>query len=134
MKLNHSLLLLVLLLLSGRSWAQGEWIDIHDPAEVRAIYTNTTIRGMGFVGYYRADGRGVMTAADRKPQGRRWFVKDDGQGCAAIDAGPTLCYRFQRHRDSPSLIRIRDIANGANFTATVEQGVPDLEPFEKAMR
>jgi hypothetical protein len=110
----------------------SDWSDITDPKEVARIYTDKTIRAMGFVGYYRADGRGFITSPGTKPLGRRWSVRDDGLGCAKLDAGPTLCFRFQQHAANRNLIRIRDLSNGTNYTATVEDGIPDLEPFEKA--
>jgi hypothetical protein len=129
----RTLLASLLLAAALPAFAQ-DWVDVTDPKEVTAYYTDKTIRGMGFVGYYRADGRGFITSGNAKPQGRRWNVKDDGQACAKLDAGPTYCFRFQKHADNPRLIRIRDLANGSNYTATVEDGIPDLEPLEKAAR
>lgn len=114
------------------TWA-SDWIDVKDAKELAPIYSNKTIRGLGWVGHYRADGRGFIIAPNTKPAGRKWFIKGE-QGCATLDSGPTLCFGFQRHRDNPNLIRILDAAQGMNYTATVEDGIPDFEPFEQASR
>jgi hypothetical protein len=122
-------------LLSAAAFGQaGDWINVTDPKDVADIYTNKTIKSMGWTGYYRADGRGFIIAPNMKPIGRKWFVQGNDQGCATLDSGPTMCFRFQRHKDNRNLIRIIDLARGANFTATVEEGIPDLEPLEKASR
>jgi len=112
----------------------GDWITVTDPKDTRDLYSDKTIRGMGWVGYYRADGRGFLVAEKAKPAGRRWTVKDNGEGCAQIDGGPNLCFRFERHRENRSLIRITDLTGGHKLTATVEPGIPDLDSLEKASR
>jgi hypothetical protein len=115
--------------------AQAEdWVNVTDPKDLADIYANKTIRSMGFVGYYRADGRGFLIVPNMKPIGRKWFVRGDDLGCATLDSGPTLCFRFQRHKDNRNLIRIIDLAQNLNYTATVEEGIPDLDPFERASR
>ena len=119
---------------AGGAVAQSEWLDIQGEGELRALYTNTTIRGQGFVGYYRDDGRGFMVAQNGRTQGRRWSVQDDRQVCVALDGGGRPCFRFQRHKDNPRLIRIVDADKGFVLTATVESGIPDFEPREKANR
>lgn len=116
------------------AFAQSEWLDVQGAKDLTAIYSNTTIRGQGFVGYYRSDGRGFLVAGNGKPQGRRWTVKDDKQVCAALDGGGVPCFRFQRHKDNPRLIRVIDVEKGYGFTATIEDGIPDFEALEKASR
>jgi hypothetical protein len=42
-----------------------EWVDIKDPKELKALYSNKTFRGKAgdgspFVGHYRADGKGIL--------------------------------------------------------------------------
>lgn len=112
----------------------NEWLNVTDPKDLADIYTDKTVRGLGFTGYYRADGRGFITAPNIKPIGRKWFIKDNDLGCATLDSGTTSCFRFQRHRENRNLIRIVDLAQGINYTATVEDGIPDFEPLEKASR
>ncbi len=123
------------LLTGATAFAQAtDWTPVNDPKDLADLYTNKTIRSLGFVGYYRADGRGFLIVPNMKPIGRKWFVRGNDQGCATLDSGPTLCFRFQRHKDNRNLIRIVDLAQNLNYTATVEEGIPDLEPFEKASR
>jgi hypothetical protein len=123
------------LLAGAAALAQAEdWVNVTDPKDLADIYTDKTIRSMGFVGYYRADGRGFLIVPNMKPIGRKWFVRGSDLGCATLDSGPTLCFRFQRHKDNRNLIRIIDLAQNLNYTATVEAGIPDLEPFERASR
>jgi hypothetical protein len=112
----------------------GDWINVTDAKDLADIYTNKTIKSLGWTGYYRSDGRGFITVPGGKPIGRRWFVQGNDQGCAKLDSGQTMCFRFQRHKDNRNLIRIIDLAQGVNFTATVEEGIPDFEPLEKASR
>lgn len=136
MSLPRPLLALIVFAAAAGAAAQpaADWIVLSDPKDTRDLYTDKTIRGMGWVGYYRADGRGFIVAEKAKPAGRRWTVRDDGQGCAQLDDGPNLCFRFERHRENRSLIRITDLTHGHKYTATVEPGIPDLEPLEKASR
>ncbi|ROZ62008.1 hypothetical protein [Ramlibacter sp. WS9] len=131
----HALCFAALCTLCVAAFGQaGDWITVNDPKDLADIYTNKTIRSMGWTGYYRADGRGFIVAPGMKPAGRKWFVKGGDQGCATLDSGATTCFRFQRHKDNRNLIRITDLAKGTNFTATVEEGIPDFEPLEKAGR
>jgi len=135
MKTLRALCLAGFSLLSAAAFGQaGDWINVADPKDVADIYTNKTIKSMGWTGYYRADGRGFIVTPNMKPIGRKWFVQGNDQGCATLDSGSTMCFRFQRHKDNRNLIRIIDLARGANFTATVEEGIPDLDPLEKASR
>lgn len=134
-KLRAGIFTLACLLTGAAAFAQAEdWINVVDPKDLADIYTNKTIRSLGFVGYYRADGRGFLIVPNMKPLGRKWFVRGNDLGCATLDSGPTLCFRFQRHKDNRNLIRIIDLAQNLNYTATVEEGIPDLEAFEKASR
>jgi hypothetical protein len=135
MKTLRTICFPVLSILSAAAFSQtGDWINVTDPKDLSDIYTNKTIKSLGWTGYYRADGRGFITVPGQKPAGRKWFVRENDQGCATLDSGPTLCFRFQRHKDNRNLIRVIDLAQGQNYTATVEEGIPDLEPLEKANR
>ncbi len=64
------------------SQSAGDWVEIKDPAELRALYSNTTFRGKGinppvsFVGHYSADGRGVSNFLGRTVP-RTWVVNGD---------------------------------------------------------
>jgi len=109
-----------------------DWVDIVGRANVAAIYSDTTLLGSGWTGYYRADGRGFIVQANGSVQGRRWFVQSDRSACAALDEGPTLCFRFQHERGDEKHVRVIEVGSGQQFVARVEPGLPDLSRFEQA--
>lgn len=113
------------------AWA-NDWVDVTGRDNIAALYSDTTLRGEGWTGYYRADGRGFIVLANGTVQGRKWFIQGEDLGCATLDQGPTLCFRFQRERANPSRIRITEVARGVQATALLERGVPDLSAYEKA--
>ena len=107
----------------------SDWQDIKDPAELRALYSNKTMRGKDwmdrpFVGHYRADGQGLLVfGGDR--YARTWAVKGDDQVCVST-AVRTRCYRFQRHASKPGVYRIIDTGDDRPTTVTVEEGIPNF--------
>lgn len=116
-------------MLSTPTMAQSssDWVDIKDPAELRALYSNKTLRGKTadgstFVGHYSADGSGILIQGDRRTP-RTWAVKGNNQVCAT-HAGGTDCYTFQRHRKNRNEIIGRHVTQPWSFQATVEDGVP----------
>ena len=114
------------LLAAGGAQAQSYWIDITDPAELRALHSNKTHKGLGgdnrpFVGYYRADGKALFVSGDVRVA-RTWEVKGNGQVCYAGDWFPG-CRRFQRARSNPAEYNVIH-ADGWNVLFTVEDGIP----------
>lgn len=115
------------LLASAAPALASDWQDIKDPAELRALYSNKTIRGKDwmdrpFVGHYRSDGQGVLLfKGDR--YSRTWAVKGDDQVCISTSVR-TRCYRFQRHTAKPGVYRIIDVHDDRPTMVTVEEGVP----------
>jgi hypothetical protein len=116
-------------LLSAPVFAQSssDWVDIKDPNELRALYSNKTLKGktgMGtpFVGHYSADGRGILIQGETRSP-RTWTVKGKDQVCAT-HAGGTDCYTFQRNRRNRNEIIGRHLTQGWLFQATVEDGIP----------
>lgn len=85
--LRAGILTLACLLTGAAAFAQAEdWINVADAKDLADIYTNKTIRSLGFVGYYRADGRGFLIVPNMKPIGRKWFVRGNDLGCATLDS------------------------------------------------
>ncbi len=105
----------------------SEWIEIKDPAELRALYSNKTFKGEGvtstfsFVGHYSADGRGVVKSGSQTLP-RTWAVKED-QVCVTSDAG-TDCWIFWRHRNGRNEIKSMRLKDGWTWKGTVEDGIP----------
>lgn len=103
--------------------AEG-WVDIKDPNELRALYSNKTFKGSGWVGHYRDDGKGVLTPDGGRPQPRTWEVKGDDQVCVAREDGAASCMHFQRRSDNQNVVRVTIIGSGKTFDFTVEDGIP----------
>jgi len=113
-------------MLSAPAFAQslGDWVDIKDPNELRALYSNKTFRGNGWVGHYRADGKGILLPQGGNPQPRIWEVKGNDWVCATTGSGPANCYRFQRSSKEPNEFVAISVTSGARLYFTVEDGVP----------
>jgi len=115
------------------SQSADDWVEIKDPAELRALYSNKTIRGtavtsnFSFVAHFSADGRGILMQGDKKIP-RTWAIKGNDQVCITDVAG-TNCWGYWRQRDNRSLIKVMNIENGWTYTAKVEDGIP---PFDTA--
>jgi hypothetical protein len=112
--------------------AQGskDWVDIKSPDELRALYSNKTFTGevfrpagrISFVGYYRADGSGVLVVNGQRIP-RTWAVK--GDEVCVTDSRATNCLRFQRNKAQRN--QIIGLQGGQNTWAiwfTVKDGVP----------
>ena len=116
-----------LFLLAAPPAFSEDWVEIKDPAELRALYSNKTFKGKDyldrpFVGHYRADGQGVMLWQDARVP-RSWEVKGNDQVCVKLP-WESPCYRFQRHRAKPGVYRSIDVANDMKTEFTVEDGIP----------
>ena len=116
----------VVCMLSAPAVAQSpkDWVDIKDPQELRTLYSNKTFRGNGWVGHYRADGKGILIAQGGKPAPRTWEVKGKDQVCATPEGGATSCFRFQRHRKNRNEVVLTNVKDGMSFNFTVEDGIP----------
>jgi hypothetical protein len=107
----------------------SDWQDINDPAQLRALYSNKTIRGKDwmdrpFVGHYRADGKGILLfGGERYP--RTWAVKGKDQVCIATQVN-TQCYRYQRHAVNAGSYRAINVADDRATMVTVEDGIPQF--------
>ena len=107
--------------------AQSYWIDITDPAELRALHTNKTHRGLtgegynSFQGYYRADGKALFVQGDKRVE-RTWEVKGSNQVCYGGDWFPG-CRRFQRARTNSTEFNAIH-ADGWSVLFKVEDGIP----------
>lgn len=119
---------LALFLLSAPATAR-DWLDIKEPAELRALYSDKTWRGKGadgipFVGHYRADGMGVVIRAGARIP-RTWEVKGRDQVCVTDTTG-TNCYRFQRSKRDGKEIVGQHVTQHWIFQVTVEDGIPQF--------
>lgn len=105
-----------------------DWVDIKDPRELRAIYSNKTFKGkdiMGrsFVEHFREDGNGIRIMEDQTRIPRSWTVKGGNQVCISFP-WEVPCYRMQRHRSTAGQYRLINLGNDQVTAVTVEDGVP----------
>jgi len=113
---------------SAPMWAQSgsQWVDIKNANELRDLYSNKTFRGNGWVGHYRADGKGILIRAGREPEPRTWEVKGNDWVCGAASNQPPACYRFQRNRTNPNEVLATSVNTGRSYIFKVEDGIPEF--------
>jgi hypothetical protein len=117
------------LLACSPAWAQGalnNWYIVKDPQELRDLYSNKTFRGNGWVGYYRADGHGMVVIGNLKPSPRTWEVEADGRVCVTAPDRPRACSQIQRNRAKPDELMGTNLTTGRSLTFKLEEGVPDF--------
>jgi hypothetical protein len=97
-----------------------DWVDIKDPKELRALYSNKTFRGThDWVGHFRADGKSILIVLGGKPSPRTWEVKGNDQVCITSTE-----VRFQRHRKNRNEVMQTNVKDGSILIFTVEDGIP----------
>ena len=116
-------------MLSAGAAVAGDWVDIKNPKELRAIYSDKTFKGKGgdgvpFIGHYRADGTGVIIRAGQRVA-RTWKVKGKDQVCVTDQSG-TNCFRLRRHSRDRAEIVGQHVTQNWIFQARVEDGVPQF--------
>lgn len=108
--------------------SSSDWVEITDPQELRALYSNKTFKGRAgdgnpFVGYYRADGNGLLIwGGQRIP--RTWQVKGS-QVCVTAQE-VTSCFELRRHKSNRNEIIARHVTAYWISQFTVEDGVPNF--------
>ena len=102
----------------------ADWVDIKDPDELRALYSNKTFRGNGWVGHYRADGTGVLIVQNGPPSRRTWEIKAPDQVCVTPEVGSRQCFTVKYATKDRKTLIIVNVANQGAVFFTVEDGVP----------
>jgi hypothetical protein len=102
----------------------ADWVDIKDPAELRALYSNKTFRGNGWVGHYRTDGTGILIVQGSAPVRRKWAVKAPDQVCVTPETGSPQCFTFKYVSADHKRILITNASSGGSTFCTLEDGVP----------
>ena len=105
----------------------ADWVDIEDPNELRALYSNKTHRFSTYVSYYRDDGRGLYVANGsdvRVP--RVWRVQGNDQVCVGPKKGEPTCFRFRKNAENPAEMLGITESRGQRVMRmfTVEDGIP----------
>ena len=115
-----------LLIPQAAAQSSSEWADVKDPQELRALYADKTHRSRAFVGYYRADGTGLLQARgseNRIP--RTWAVRGSQVCTGPKDEEPT-CFHLQRSTKVPNEVLAQGERRGQKVMLwfTVEDGIP----------
>ncbi len=117
--------------LSAPAQSQGskDWVDIQDAGALRALHSNTTMRGkMGegspFVAYYRSDGKALLLWKERRIP-RTWAVKGNDQVCHSDEFG-TNCYRYRRHRTNHKELISERVSDAHTSFLVIEDGIPQF--------
>lgn len=88
-----------------------DWVDIKDASELRALYSNKTIKGhipwfdvfRPYVLHSKADGTGTIVVDDKRIP-MTWAVNGTDQVCLKW-AGASPCLNYQRHKTRAGVYR-----------------------------
>ena len=107
--------------------SQGDWIDVKNPKEIRALLANNSLTdGWGNVQSFRADGKVLAVYQSGRRTQHTWKVKGNDQVCATPPIiGPEECWRIQRNRQDQSKVRFV-FSGGMSVAMTVTAGVPNF--------
>ena len=103
---------------------QDDWYDVKDAKQLQDLYSNKTFTGNGWIGHYRADGRGLMIRQGSAPEPRTWEVKGQDWVCAAPPGESAQCFKYKRNRAKPNTFMATSVSTGVSYIFTVEDGVP----------
>ena len=126
---NIALMTGVLFFMLSGPVASQNWVDIKDPKDLRALFSNKTFRstvgGVSVVEHYRADGKGILVSGEmRTPY--TWEVKGKDQVCISDAKRGTDCCRFQRSKKNRDEYVRRCQYDSYMGTFIVEDGVPEF--------
>lgn len=108
--------------------ASASWSDVTDAAELRALHSNTTLKGRGangdaFHGYFYEGGFGTMIVKGAKLR-TPWHLNGNNEVCVEWQEG-SECYRYQRTGEFQSLYRAIRVRDGLAIPVQVERSVPE---------
>lgn len=121
--------LICMLSFPATAQSSKDWVDIKDPKELRALFTNKTHRGKGadgtpYVAHFNSDGRGLLLFVGQQYP-RTWVVKGR-EVCITAATGPasgTICRTYQHHKTNRNDI-VGRTAEGWINQFMVEEGIP----------
>jgi hypothetical protein len=109
--------------------AVASWNDVTDPAELRALYSNTTMKGHGpndeayYAHFYDGGAGHVVTKGARLPGA--WHLNGNHEVCVKCMDGAE-CYRFQRTGEFETQYRAIRVRDGMAMPVSIEKGVPEF--------
>ena len=109
--------------------SSSDWVDIKNPKDLRALFSNKTFRstvgGVPVVEYYRSDGKGILIAVENRIP-RTWEVKGKDQVCTSDARKGTDCCRFQRSKKNRDEYVKRNPDTDYMQIFKVEDGIPEF--------
>ena len=113
--------------------ASQDWVDIKNPKDLGALFSNKTFRstvgGVPVVEHYRADGKGILISGEMRTS-QTWEVKGKDQVCVSpsVTGKGTDCCRFQRHKKNRDEYVKRCQNQNVSFMVTfkVADGIPEF--------
>ena len=126
---NIALMTGVLFFMLSGPVASQDWVDIKNPKDLRALFTNKTFRstvgGVPVVEHYRADGKGIFISGEKRTP-HTWEVKGKDQVCISDEKIGTNCCRFQRSKKNRDEYVRRCQYDSYMGTFKVEDGIPEF--------
>jgi hypothetical protein len=115
--------------LACASQASANWTDVTEAAELRSIYSNTTMKGHaangeGFHAYFYDGGSGRMVTKGAILHST-WHLNGNDEVCVKSMDGAE-CYRFQKTGEYETLYRAIRVRDGMAIPISVEKGVPEF--------
>jgi hypothetical protein len=88
----------------------ADWIDIKEPGELRALFSNKVMSGRTWYGYtfsgrYWADGEGEFHPPHGSPVHLYWEVVGNDKVCFTPTTLRTVCHYYARHRTHANVHR-----------------------------
>lgn len=107
--------------------ASANWTDVTDAAELRALHTNTTLKGQTGDAYYAHyyDGGASSTVVKGAPMPGAWDLNGNHEVCVKGMDGAE-CYRFQKTGEFETQYRAIRVRDGMAIPVRVEKGVPEF--------
>jgi hypothetical protein len=123
-------------LFAAPAMSQGSdgWVQIKDPKELQALFTNTTFKGKTntgdqFTAYNHADGKQQMVV----PQAdfmRHWKI-NGGEACTQVQdrSLPEICSTFSKHATRKGEYQARRVKDGAVSSFSLTPGTKGARKY-----
>lgn len=113
--------------------ASAQWVDIKDPNELRALFSNKTFKGTNaggdvFTAYNRADGTRLLVIPQSELT-QKWKVTGSDQVCTESFDGSTNCNTYQKHASNRDEYRARRVKDGTIVSFKVTEGIKGARKF-----
>jgi hypothetical protein len=111
------------------SHASANWTDVTDPAELRALHANTTLKarsadGEPYYAHFYDGGAGlVVTKGASLPAS--WNLNGNHEVCVKGMDGAE-CYRYQKTGEFEAVYRAIRVRDAKAIPIKVEKGVPEF--------